>query len=101
MDRRFAALCLGCIIIGLFVSAPRERTSAQTSGSAKFTPSIPRTWDDQAMADLEVPLADPSASPKHVSAEYYYKIPVRPIYKNYPVYAPGHEPPGYLEWLQN
>src|SRR5262249_16209961 len=31
---------------------------------------------------------------------YYYRIPVRPIYKGYPVYAPGHEPPGYIEHLK-
>ncbi|HXG67082.1 MAG TPA: di-heme oxidoredictase family protein [Blastocatellia bacterium] len=52
------------------------------------------------MASLEVPLADPAGSPVHVSAEYYYRIPVRPIYKSYPVYAPGQEPPGYEEWLK-
>ncbi len=37
---------------------------------------------------------------KHVSADYYYRIPVRPTYKSYPVYAPGHEPPGYMDWLK-
>ncbi len=63
-------------------------------------PAIPKTWDDAAMATLEVPLANPIGSPRHVSAAYYYKIPVRPIYKQYPVYAPGHEPPGYTEWLK-
>ncbi len=36
----------------------------------------------------------------HVSADYYYRIPVRPIYKSYPVYAPGREPAGYEEWLK-
>jgi hypothetical protein len=61
---------------------------------------VPKTWDDKAMAELEVPLADPVGSPKHVSAEYYYKVPVRPIYKQYPVYAPGKEPPGYIERLK-
>jgi hypothetical protein len=35
-----------------------------------------------------------------VSSGYYYKIPVRPIYKQYPVYAPGHEPSGYMDWLK-
>ncbi len=60
---------------------------------------IPKTWDDQAMATLEVPLANPIGSPKHVSSDYYYKIPVRPIFKSYPIYAPGHEPPGYMDWL--
>jgi len=63
------------------------------------TPAIPRTWDDAEIARHEIPLADPTGSPKHVSADYYYKIPVRPIYKGYPVYAPGHEPAGYMDWL--
>jgi hypothetical protein len=65
-----------------------------------FAPAIPRTWDDQEMTSLEIPLADPSGSPAHVSADYYYRIPVRPIYKSYPVYTPGKEPPGYEEWLK-
>ena len=73
--------------------------AAQSAGvEGKFTPEIPRTWDDAAMAALEVPLADPVGSPKHVSSDYYYKIPVRPIYKSYPIYAPGHEPAGYIDW---
>lgn len=65
-----------------------------------FSPAIPKTWDDQEMASLEIPLADPAGSPVHVSADYYYHIPVRPIYKSYPVYAPGKEPAGYEEWLK-
>jgi hypothetical protein len=65
-----------------------------------FTPAIPKTWDDQEMASLEIPLADPAGSPAHVSADYYYRIPVRPIYKSYQVYAPGKEPAGYEEWLK-
>jgi hypothetical protein len=72
---------------------------AQKSGN-EFHPAIPKTWDDAAMATLEIPLADPVGSPKHVSADYYYKMPVRPIYKEYPIYAPGYEPPGYTEWLK-
>jgi hypothetical protein len=68
--------------------------------SSEFRPTIPRTWDDAAIATLEVPLADPVGSPKHVSAAYYYKMPVRPIYKEYPIYAPDDEPPGYMEWLK-
>ena len=42
---------------------------AQRSGTT-FTPSIPKTWDDEAIASLEVPLANPIGSPKHVSADY-------------------------------
>jgi hypothetical protein len=70
----------------------------ETDGT--FSPAIPKTWDDQVMASLEIPLADPSVSPVHVSADYYYHIPIRPIYKSYPVYAPGKEPVGYEEWLK-
>lgn len=72
---------------------------AQKSGAA-FSPNIPKTWDDAAMAALETPLADARYSPKQVSAEYYYRVPVLPIYQTYPVYAPGKQPPGYLEQLK-
>lgn len=76
-----------------------------TSGSAhaatpNFSPRIPRVWDDAEMAVLQLPLVNTRASPKQISSDYYYRIPVRKIYKNYPVYVPGKEPAGYLEWLQ-
>jgi len=61
---------------------------------------IPKVWDDDALASMELPLAAPSRSPKHVSSTYYYRIPVRPIYKSYPIYAPKKEPRGYFERLQ-
>lgn len=60
---------------------------------------IPKTWDDARIATHEVPLAHTAGSPKHVSSDYYYRIPVRPIYKGYAVYAPDHEPPDYMVWL--
>ena len=67
---------------------------------AAFSPTIPRTWDANALAALEVPLPNPEFSPKAVPVEYYYRIPVRKIYRGYPVYAPGREPAGYFEDLQ-
>src|SRR5216684_3605910 len=72
---------------------------AQSAGSDVFRPEIPKTWDDAAITALEIPLANPLGSPKHVSADYYYKIPVRAIYRSYAVFAPGHEPPGYITSL--
>jgi Di-haem oxidoreductase, putative peroxidase len=63
-------------------------------------PEIPKAWDERALSSLEVPLANPRFSPQAVSANYYYSVPVRPVYKTYPVYAPGREPAGYFEWLQ-
>lgn len=74
--------------------------AAPQSSNLPFKPAIPKTWDDAVMADLELPLAEPTYSPKHVSADYYYRIPVRPIYQSYPVYHPKHEPPGYLDKLR-
>jgi cytochrome c551/c552 len=75
---------------------------AYTNGPLRhfFVPDIPRTWDSLALHDYELPLATPKATPKHVSPDYYYKLPERVIYKSYPIYAPGHEPKGYMEWLK-
>ena len=61
---------------------------------------VPKTWEAEAIASVEIPLARAEYSPTHVTDEYYYRIPVRPVYKSYPVYAPGKEPPGYWEWLK-
>jgi hypothetical protein len=61
---------------------------------------IPKTWDAQMLARLEVPLSDASRSPQDISAEEYYRIPVRPLYKTYPKYDPDHEPAGYQQWLK-
>lgn len=60
---------------------------------------VPRTWEAAALASMEVPLATPDASAVHASPEFYGRIPVRPIYRSYPIYAPGREPAGYFEGL--
>lgn len=65
-----------------------------------FRPDIPKTWDEAALKSLEVPNPDPRYSPVAVPVEYYYRVPIRPIYKTYPVYAPGREPHGYMEWIR-
>lgn len=68
--------------------------------AADPAPQIPKTWDDAEISAHQIPLADPAGSPKYVSSDYYYRIPVRPIYKGYAVYAPGHEPPAYMDWVK-
>jgi len=73
---------------------------AQDHPGLAFRPEIPRTWDDAAMADLELPLTRPAYSLRMISAETYYRIPVRPVYKCYPVYARDREPAGYLDRLR-
>ena len=66
----------------------------------EFRPGIPKVWDDDAIATLEVPSPQTGFTPRHVPSSYYYQIPVRPIYRSYPVYRPGKEPSGYKDWLR-
>jgi hypothetical protein len=93
--RRLALIAISLVVLGA-EGRPQESREA-------FTPSaiVPRTWDDTEMASTTLPLANPHATPKHITADYYYRIPVRPIYKSYPVYALGKEPTGYIEWLKH
>jgi len=63
------------------------------------TPVVPRVWDDAIMPTLELPSVEPAYTPKQIKADYYYRIPVRPIYRSYPVYRPDKEPKGYYEGL--
>ena len=94
-----AAAALSCVLAG-FAGRTSQKSQTRTQLKSGAGRVIPKTWDDAAMATLEIPLADPIGSPRQVPGSYYYKIPVRPIYKSYPVYAPGHEPPGYMNWLK-
>lgn len=66
----------------------------------EFRPQIPKVWDDEAVERFEVPLVERSRSPRYMSSEEYYALKVRPVYRTYPVYAPGREPAGYREWLK-
>jgi len=100
MPRKLRVLWTVCVILGIGTAAERHKTSAQGSNPPATPTVVPKTWDDQAMATLEVPLANPLGSPKHIASDYYYRIPVRTIYKSYPVYAPTHEPPSYFDWLR-
>src|SRR5581483_3235129 len=74
--------------------------SAAFAHAQPFHPEIPRVWDDQEMARFELPLANAAASPRHVPAEYYYRIPVRTIYKSYPPVAPGQDFDEYVSRLE-
>lgn len=68
--------------------------------NAGWSPTIPKVWDEEALRDFELPLPQAGTKVKHISADYYYRIPVRPIYKTYPIYYPDKEPAGYMEWLK-
>jgi hypothetical protein len=90
---------LACAVLAGIVASATGALGSATQG-ASFTPTVPKTWDEDAVATLEVPLANAAYSPVHVSSDVYYRLPVRPVYKSYPIYAPGREPAGYVEWLQ-
>ena len=81
-----------CGLCGLFVAAV---CVAQT-----FHPDIPRAWNDEDVARFQVPLAQRDRTPRYLTSEEYYALKVRPIYRSYPVYAPGREPAGYMESLK-
>jgi hypothetical protein len=88
----------------LLIVLPTLMSLVQSSRAQKtdltFAPVIPKTWDEEALRSLEVPLPDPKFSPVAVPVEYYYRMPVRPIYRSYPIYAPDREPANYFEWLK-
>jgi Di-haem oxidoreductase, putative peroxidase len=65
-----------------------------------FHPDIPRAWDDKEVERFELPLVQRDRSPRYMSAEQYYALKVRPIYRTYPAYVQGREPAGYLESLK-
>ena len=67
--------------------------------AAHAAEQVPKVWDNEAIASAMVPLAVPAAIPVQIPSKYYYGIPVRPIYKSYPVYRPDREPAGYMDWL--
>ena len=72
-----------------------------SAGSGQsFQPEIPKVWDEEAVERFEVQLAQKDRSPRHMSSKEYYALKVRPIYKTYPMYEPGKEPKGYIEWLK-
>ena len=85
---------LVALVSGVFITRSQAQDASRNS-----PPVIPKTWDDAAVASLQVPLANANASPVQIPADYYYRMPVRPVYRSYPVSAPGKEPRGYLERL--
>jgi len=75
-------------------------TWAASLAAQPFRPEIPQFWDDHAVEGFELPLARRDHSPRHLTAKEYYALKVQPIYKTYPMYEPGREPAGYLDWLK-
>ena len=58
--------CLTFLLLGGFALFAHQSSAQKTQQNRR--PEIPRTWVDAEMEELEVPLADPVGSPKHISA---------------------------------
>lgn len=99
MDVRKFKVSFLTLLLALVLAVSTQRSDAQKS-RITWKPEVPKIWVDDEIAALEIPLSNPGSSPQHIPSDYYYRIPVRPIYRTYPVYAPDREPPGYLEWLR-
>jgi hypothetical protein len=95
-------LCLSLLvaIFGSIISGFSLGQKPEAKLPSSTVISIPKTWEDEAMKSLQLPLADARVSQKLISSAYYYRMPVRPIYKSYEVYRPDREPPGYMDQLK-
>src|SRR5262245_60116437 len=82
---------LFCLLLTGFATVAFKGSAQKTSDS--WTPSIPKAWDEAALAEWATPLAGLNARPRHISAKEYYALPVDNL-RTYPVYFPGREPDG-------
>ncbi|MDX2181426.1 MAG: hypothetical protein SFV18_17660 [Bryobacteraceae bacterium] len=88
----------GPIFFALSVLAASIATGQPSS--KPFRAEIPKVWDERALRDWATPLAGLNARPSHLSAKEYYALRPDDL-RTYPVYAPGREPAGYWDMLQN
>ena len=72
---------------------------ATTVSVAQAPVSVPKIWDDAALADWATPIAALKVRPGHYTASEYYAVSADNL-RTYPVYLPDKEPPGYWESLQ-
>jgi mono/diheme cytochrome c family protein len=91
---RFSILAV-LIPFGLIVCFDSQAQQTESS----FAPTIPKTWDEAALADWATPVAGLNVRPTHISAKEYYSMTVENL-RTYPVYFPGREPEGYWDMLQ-
>ena len=88
------------VLFGLAAFGLAARGPSASEIHRAYAPDIPRTWDDEALAGFMLPLPDTAVTVRWPSADYYYGLPERVIYKSYPVYHPDREPDGYLDSLR-
>jgi hypothetical protein len=89
------------MLLQLIASVICLATVLLAADNAPYRPQIPKVWVEAELEQMDVPVSQPAYSQKATSPDYYYRIPVSPIYKSYPVYAPGRAPAGYMEKLRH
>src|SRR4051794_18500132 len=72
---------------------------AQSRAELPFHPRIPKAWNDSDVSTYALPLSYGKPA-NYMSAEEYYRIPARTIFRTYPIYRPDREPPDYVKWLK-
>src|SRR3954447_9098218 len=95
MNRHAPGLLRHVIALAMWLS-----TFLLAADKTPYRPQIPKAWVEAELEQMDVPVSQPVYSQKAVSPDYFYRIPVTPIYKSYPVYAPGRAPAGYMEKLK-
>src|ERR1043165_2580891 len=100
---KFLALIL-FVTVGFLVLLHPGSAQTPEKKDVETTPAqdvieIPKTWDEEELRSMELPLASKEYTPTYVAADFYYRMSELRIYRSYPVYAPGKDPPGYMEWL--
>jgi hypothetical protein len=91
MNGKFSSLLLTLAIAIAFAQSDSSNTSPIV---------VPKAWADADLAEWATPLPVLGARPGLLSEAEFYKIPIRPQYRAYPVYHPDREPKGYWEWVQ-
>ncbi|MGH9838957.1 MAG: hypothetical protein ACREEM_09245 [Blastocatellia bacterium] len=97
MQSRITKLFLLALLALAGVAAFIGHGRAQKPVNA-FSPNIPKTWDEVALAEWATPVAGLNVRPGHISAKEYYALTVENL-RTYPVYLNGKEPEGYWEML--
>jgi hypothetical protein len=77
-----------CVLTSALISLVQSQ-----DGTPQRRFAVPATWEDKVMNGVEVPLANPIGSPKHVPADYYYRIRYGRFTSNTRYMLPAASPP--------
>jgi hypothetical protein len=95
---KYAVLVAGLGLVAFCLAKLGELALAQQA-AGKI--EAPRFWNDRELADWATPIVGIDVRPGHYSEKEYYAAPELELVRTYPVYAPGREPAGYWQMLQN